>query len=162
MKLLFNFVILTSLLVYPVQAEEIFVMGLTKIYNNNQIEAKEQALRNAQLNSVKKGVEKLLVKKTINQNYQVIKEQIYNFNKKFIIDFEIVNQDIDLEQKYVEIQIKANVDEEKILKKLQQLGMIHDRMGYKMLMVIYHGQTAEGLSKHQLCVCLRFPAQERL
>jgi ethanolamine utilization microcompartment shell protein EutS len=152
MKLLFNFVILTSLLVYPVQAEEIFVMGLTKIYNNNQIEAKEQALRNAQLNSVKKGVEKLLVKKTINQNYQVIKEQIYNFNKKFIIDFEIVNQDIDLEQKYVEIQIKANVDEEKILKKLQQLGMIHDRMGYKMLMVIYHGQTAEALSRENRAV----------
>ena len=141
-KFVFLLFVVSSLLCFPVQAKEIFITASAKIYSNDIVEAKERVLENAQLKAVKKGVEIFLVKKTINHNYQVIREQIYNFNQKFISNFEIVNQDIDLDQRYVEIQIKANVAEERIQQKLKQLGILHDRMGYKRLMLVYQGRTA--------------------
>jgi len=130
-----------------VHANEIFITASAKIYSDEIVEAKERALKNAQLMAVKKGVEIFLVKKTINDNYEVIREQIYNFNQKFINKFEIVNQDIDLDQRYVEVQIKANVAEVKILQKLKHLGILHDRMGYKSLMLIYQERTARAIPR---------------
>ena len=141
MKFVFLVFVLSSLLCIPVHAKEIFITASAKIYSDDIVEAKEMVLKNAQLKAVKKGVEKFLVKKTINDNYQVIREQIYNFNQKFISNFEIVNQDIDLDQRYVEVQIKANVAEVKIQQKLKQLGILHDRMGYKRLMLVYQKRT---------------------
>ena len=111
MKFVFPVFVVSSLLFIPVHAKEIFITASAKIYSDDIVEAKERVLKNAQLKAVKKGVEIFLVKKTINENYQVIREQIYNFNQKFISNFEIVNQDIDLDQRYVEVQIKANVAE---------------------------------------------------
>ena len=103
MKFVFFVFFVSSLLCIPVQAKEIFINASAKIYSDDIVEAKERVLKNAQLKAIKKGVEIFLVKKTINDNYQVIREQIYNFNQKFISNFEIVNQDIDLVQRYVEI-----------------------------------------------------------
>jgi len=130
-----------------VQAKEIFITASAKIYSDDIAEAKERVLKNAQLKAVKKGVEIFLVKKTINDNYQVIKEQIYNFNQKFISNFEIVKQDIDLDQRYVEVQIEANVAEVNILQKLKQLGILHDKMGYKSLMLVYQKRTARAIPR---------------
>ena len=137
----------SSLLCIPVQAKEIFITTSAKIYSNDIVEAKERVLKNAQLKAIKKGVEIFLVKKTINDNYQVIREQIYNLNHKFINNFEIVNQDIDLDQRYVEVQIKAHVAEVKILQKLKQLGILHDKMGYKSLMLVYQERTARAIPR---------------
>ena len=147
MKFVFLLFVVSSLLCFPVQAKEIFITASAKIYSDDIVEAKERVLKNAQLKAVKKGVEIFLVKKTINHNYQVIREQIYNFNQKFIRNYEIVNQDIDLDQRYVEVQIKANVAEGKIQQKLKQLGILHDRMGYKSLMLVYQGRTAGAIPR---------------
>ena len=136
MKFVFLVFVVSSSLCIPVHAKDIFITTSEKIYSDDISEAKERVLKNAQLKAVKKGVEIFLVKKTINENYQVIKEQIYNFNQKFISNFEIVNQDIDLNQKYFEVQINANVLEGKIQQKLKQLGILHDRMGYLSLIHI--------------------------
>ena len=147
MKFVFLVIVVSSLLCIPVHAKEIFITASAKIYSDDIVEAKEMVLNNAQLKAIKKGVEIFLVKKTINDNYQVIREQIYNFNQKFISNFEIVNQDIDLDQRYVEVQIKANVAEVKIQQKLKQLGILHDRMGYKSLMLVYQGRTAGAIPR---------------
>ena len=147
MKFVFLVFVVSSLLCIPVHAKEIFITASAKIYNDDIVEAKERVLKNAQLKAIKKGVEIFLVKKTINDNYQVIREQIYNFNQKFISNFEIVNQNIDLDQQYVEVQIKANVAEVKILHKLKQLGILHDRMGYKSLMLVYQERTARAIPR---------------
>ena len=147
MKIIFFLFFVSSLLCIPVQAKEIFITTSAKIYSDDIVEAKERVLKNAQLKAIKKGVEIFLVKKTINDNYQVIREQIYNLNHKFISNFEIVNQDIDLDQRYVEVQIKANVAEVKILQKLKQLGILHDRMGYKSLMLVYQERTARAIPR---------------
>ena len=111
MKFVFLVFVVSTLLSIPVHAKEIFITASAKIYSDDIVEAKERVLKNAQLKAIKKGVEIFLVKKTINDNYQVIREQIYNLNHKFINNFEIVNQDIDIDQRYVEVQIKANVAE---------------------------------------------------
>ena len=157
MKFVFFVFFVSSLLCIPLQAKEIFITTSAKIYSDDIVEAKERVLKNAQLKAVKKGVEIFLVKKTINDNYQVIREQIYNFNQKFISNFEIVNQDIDLDQRYVKVQIKANIAEVKILQKLKQLGILHDRMGYKSLMLV----TRKGLPGQFLVIIEQCKTQFR-
>ena len=141
----------SSFLCFTLLAKDIFIKASAKIYNNDIFEAKERVLKNAKLKAVKKGVEIFLVKKTINDNYQAIKEQIYNLNQNFIKNFEIVYQDIDLDQPYIEVQIKANVAKGKIKQKLKNLGILHDRMGYKSLMLLYQRKTLSSIqSDHEI------------
>ena len=158
MKFVFLVFVVSSLLCIPVHAKEIFITASAKIYSDDIVEAKEMVLKNAKLKAIKKGVEIFLVKKTINDNYQVIRAQIYNLNQKFINNFEIVNQDIDLDQRYVEVQIKANVAEVKIQQKLKQLGILHDRMGYKSLMLVYQERTARAIPREHGTVQNTIPA----
>ena len=151
MKFVFLVFFVSSFLCFTLLAKDIFIKASAKIYNNDIFEAKERVLKNAQLKAVKKGVEIFLVKKTINDNYQAIKEQIYNLNQNFIKNFEIVYQDIDLDQPYIEVQIKANVAKGKIKQKLKNLGILHDRMGYKSLMLIYQRKTVNSIqSDHEI------------
>ena len=146
-KLVFIVIFVSSFFYFNLQAKEIFINASAKIYSDDIFEAKERVLKNAQLKAVKKGVEIFLVKKTINDNYQIIREQIYNFYQNFISNFEIVNQDIDLDKPYIEVQIKANVAERKIKQKLKHLGILHDRMGYKSLMLVYQGRTVRAIPR---------------
>ena len=81
MKIVFLVFFVSSFLCFTLLAKDIFIKASAKIYNNDIFEAKERVLKNAQLKAVKKGVEIFLVKKTINNNYQDIKEQIYNLNQ---------------------------------------------------------------------------------
>ena len=157
MKFVFLVLFVSSFLCFTLQAKDIFIKASAKIYNNDIFEAKERVLKNAQLKAVKKGVEIFLVKKTINDNYQAIKEQIYNLNQNFIKNFEIVYQDIDLDQPYIEVQIKANVAKGKIKQKLKNLGILHDRMGYKSLMLIYQRKTVSSLQSDHAIVQNIFP-----
>ena len=85
MKFVFLVFFVSSSLCFTLLAKDIFIKASAKIYNDDILEAKERVLKNAQLKAVKKGVEIFLVKKTINDNYQAIKEQIYNLNQNFII-----------------------------------------------------------------------------
>ena len=162
MKFAFLIFVVSSLFCFPVLAKQIFTSASTKIYNDDIVEAKERVVKNAQLKAVKKGVEIFLVKKTINDNYQVIREQIYNLNQNFISNFEIVNQHIDLDQRYVEVQINANVLEGKIQQKLKQLGILHDRMGYKSLMLVYQKRTARAIPLNHVTVQNTIPAVQEI
>ena len=157
MKFVFLVFFVSKFLCFTLLAKDIFIKESAKIYKDDIFEAKERVLKHAQLKAVKKGVEIFLVKKTINDNYQAIKEQIYNLNQNFIKNFEIVYQDIDLNQPYIEVQIKANVAEEKINQKLKNLGILHDRMGYKSLMLIYQRKTVRSLQSDHAIVQNIFP-----
>ena len=158
MKIVFLVFFVSSFLCFTLLAKDIFIKASAKIYNNDIFEAKERVLKNAKLKAVKKGVEIFLVKKTINDNYQAIKEQIYDLNQNFIKNFEIVYQDIDLDQPYIEVQIKANVAEAKIKQKLKNLGILHDRMGYKSLMLLYQRKTLSSIQSDHEIVQNIFPA----
>ena len=161
MKFMFLVFVVSSLLCIHVHAKEFFITASAKVYSDDIFEAKERLLKNAQLKAVKKGVEIFLVKKTINNNYQVIREQIYNFNQKLISIFEIVNLNIDLEKRYVEVQIQANVAEVKIQQKLKQLGILHDRMGYKSLMLVYQERTARAIPRDHGIIQNTIPAVQK-
>ncbi len=143
---------MTSLPFFTLMAKDFFVSASAKIYTDDIVEAKERAMNNAQLKAVKKGVEIFLVKKTINENYEVIKNQIYNFNQNFLSNFKIVKQNINLDQKNIEVQIKARIAEEQIKQKLKQLGLLHERMGYKSLMLVYKAMTASSIPRHHVTV----------
>tara|TARA_B100000579_G_scaffold428774_1_gene439498 strand:- start:1436 stop:2671 length:1236 start_codon:yes stop_codon:yes gene_type:complete len=158
MKFVFLAFFVTSLFCLTLQAKEIFITASAKIYSENIANAKERVLNNAKLKAVKKGVRTFLVKKTIDENYQVIREQIYNFNQKFINHFDIVKQDINSEQRYVEVQIKVDVSEEKIQQKLRQLGILHDKMGYKNLMLFYQQKTRGSIPRDHVTVQNIIPA----
>ena len=73
MKFVFLVFVVSSLLCIHLHAKEIFITASAKIYSDDIVEAKEMVLKNAQLKAVKKGVEIFLVKKTIYDNYQVIR-----------------------------------------------------------------------------------------
>ena len=88
MKFVFLVFFVSSLLCFKLHAKDILSTAAAKIFTDNIAEAKERAIKNAQLKAVKKGVEIFLVKKTINENYEVIKEQIYNFYNIFFSNFE--------------------------------------------------------------------------
>ena len=152
MKFVFLVFFVSSLLCFKLHAKDILSTAAAKIFTDNIAEAKERAIKNAQLKAVKKGVEIFLVKKTINENYEVIKEQIYNFYNIFFSNFEIINQNIDLDQKYVEVQIKAHVEEGKIQQKLEQLGILHEKIGYKNLFLVYQARTAGAIPRDHVIV----------
>ena len=125
MKLLLSFVILTSFLCFPLLAGEVMHSGSAKIYNGDKTHAKEQALKNALLQAVKHGVEKLLDKSTISLKYEFIKDQIYSVSLKYITDYEIISEGLNLDGKFYEIQILDKVEEVKIQQKLNALRILH-------------------------------------
>ena len=101
MKFLVLVLFVFSTPLFTLHAKVIFVTASAKIYSDDILEAKERVIGNAKLKAIKKGVEIFLVKNTINKNYEVIKDQIYNFNKNYFSNFEIIDQNIDLDQKYL-------------------------------------------------------------
>ena len=152
MKLLLSFVILTSLLCFPLLAEEVMHNGSAKIYNGDKTHAKEQALKNALLQAVKQGVEKFLDTRTISLKYDVIKDQIYSVSLKYIRDYEIISEGLNLDGKFYEIQILAKVEEGKIQQKLKSLRILHERRGNKRLLVVYHSRTPDAVPRDNAAV----------
>ena len=152
MKLLLSFVILTFILCLPLLAEEVMHSGSAKIYNGDKTHAKEQALKNALLQAVKKRVEKFLDTRTISLKYDVIKDQIYSVSLKYIRDYEILSEGLNLDGKFYEIQILAKVEEGKIQQKLKSMHILHERRGNKRLLVVYHSRNPDAVPRDNAAV----------
>jgi len=147
MRLLLSFVILTSLICTPLLAEEVMHNGAAKIYNSDKTHAKEQALKNALLQAVKKGVGKFLDTRTISLKYNVIKDQIYSDSLKYIRHYKIISEGLNLDEKFYEIQILAKVDEGKIQQKLKSLHIMQERPRNKRLLVVYHSRNPDAVPR---------------
>ena len=152
MKLFFYFVFFIFFFCLPLLAEEVIVKGTAKIYNNDQTLASEQALKNALLEAVKKGVESILDGKTISTNYEVIKNQIYRNRQKYISNYEIISEKFNLKGATYEIQILAKVERIKIQQKLKVLRILHDRMLDKFLLFVYHRSNVEAVPRNDAAV----------
>ena len=152
MKLLFPFVFLILFFCLPLLAEEVIVKGSAKIYNGDQTHASEQALKNALLEAVKRGVESILDDKTISLNYEVIKNQIYRDRQKYIRNYEIIREEPVLNGTNYEIQIRAKVEKVKIEQKLKVLRILHDRMLNKRLLFVYHRSNPEAVLRDNTAV----------
>ena len=103
MKFLIALLIPAFLFCLPLQAEEVNVNSSAKIYNADINHAKEQALKNVLHEALKKAVGNLLDVKTINQNYEVIKNEIYRFNSKYIIDYKVLKENHNFNKNLYEI-----------------------------------------------------------
>ncbi len=147
MKFLFTLLISAFLFCLPLQAEEVNVNSSAKIYNADINHAKEQALKNVLHEALKKTVGNLLDVKTINQNYEVIKNQIYRFNSKYIIDYEVLREKQNFNKNLYEIIITANVDDEKIRQKLEAVRILQKSLKKKRLLVLYHNRTPKSFPR---------------
>ena len=123
------------------------VNSSAKIYNADINRAKEQALKNVLHEALKKAVGNLLDVKTINQNYEVIKNQIYRFNSKYIIDYEVLREKQNFNKNLYEIIITANVDDEKIRQKLEAVRILQNSLKKKRLLVLYHNRVPKAFPR---------------
>ena len=152
MKLLLILLISALLFCLPLQAEEVLVNSSAKIYNADINHAKEQALKNVLHEALKKTMGNLLDVKTINNNYEVIKNQIYRFNSKYIIDYEVLRAERNFKNNFYEIIITANVDDVKIRQKLEALRILQKRLKKKRLLVLYHNRVPEAVPRENSAV----------
>ncbi|MDP6331699.1 MAG: hypothetical protein QF788_01320 [SAR324 cluster bacterium] len=143
MKLFLTLMVLAFLFCPPIKALEVTVNSSAKIYNSDINHTKIQALKNVLHAALKKTVSTLLDEKTINYNYEIIKNEIYRYNKKFIIDYLILSEKQDFINNLYKISITANVDEKKILQKIETLRILPKSWKNKRLLVVYHNKTDE-------------------
>ena len=147
MKLLLILLIPTLLFCLTLQAKEVIVNSSAKIYNADINQAKEQALKNVLHEALKITTENLLDVKTINYNYGVIKNQIYRFNSKYIIDYEVLHAEHNFKNNFYEIIITANIDDLKIRQKLESLRILQKILKKKRLLVLYHNRSPEAVPR---------------
>ena len=152
MKLRLIFLIPALLFCLNLQAEEVLVNSSAKIYNADINHAKEQALKNVLHEALKKTMGNLLDVKTISYNYEVIKNQIYRFNSKYILDYKVLRAEHNSKKKLYEIIITANVDDVKIRQKLETLRILQKRLKKKRLLVLYHNRAPEAVPRKNSAV----------
>ena len=152
MKLRLILLIPALLFCLNLQAEEVLVNSSAKIYNADINHAKEQALKNVLHEALKKTMGNLLDVKTISYNYEVIKNQIYRFNSKYIIDYKVLRGEHNFKKKLYEIIITANVDDVKIRQKLETLRILQKRLKKKRLLVLYHNRAPEAVPRKNSAV----------
>ena len=85
--------------------------------------------------------------RTIRLKYDVIKDQIYRVSLKYIRDYEILSEGLNLDGKFYEIQILAKVKEGKIQQKLKALRILQERRGKRRLLVVYQSRTPDSLPR---------------
>ena len=161
MKFLIALLIPTFLFCLPLQAEEVNVNSSAKIYNADINHAREQALKNVLHEALKKAVGNLLDVKTINQNYEVIKNQIYRFNSKYIIDYEVLKENHNFNKNLYEIIITANVDDEKIRQKLVDVRILQKSLKKKRLLVLYHNRAPKSFPRENKAVASALDAAQQ-
>jgi hypothetical protein len=152
MKLRLILLIPALLFCLDLQAEEVLVNSSAKIYNADINHAKEQALKNVLHEALKKTMGNLLDVKTISYNYEVIKNQIYRFNSKYILDYKVLRAEHNFKKKLYEIIITANVDDVKIRQKLETLRILQKRLKKKRLLVLYHNRAPEAVPRKNSAV----------
>ena len=152
MKLRLILLIPALLFCLDLQAEEVLVNSSAKIYNADINHAKEQALKNVLHEALKKAMGNLLDVKTISYNYEVIKNQIYRFNSKYILDYKVLRAEHNFKKKLYEIIITANVDDVKIRQKLEALRILQKRLEKKRLLVLYHNRAPEAVPRKNSAV----------
>jgi hypothetical protein len=161
MKLVLILLIPALLFCLPLQAEEVLVNSSAKIYNADINHAKEQALKNVLHEALKKTMGNLLDVKTINYNYEVIKNQIYRFNSKYIIAYEVLRAEHNFKNNFYEIIITANVDDVKIRQKLEALRILQKRLKKKRLLVLYHNRSPEAAPRENSAVASALAAVQK-
>ena len=144
-KLIFSIfcIVLLGLIPLGLQAGTIG-KGKAKIFSNNEGSARNQALRNALRDAVKQGVGVLLDSQTIVKNWAVIRDEVYSSARGFVKSYSVLKDEKQNDSWYIEID--AEVASADLKDKLSELRILHQKMGNKRLMVIYHPEHPDALA----------------
>ncbi|OGH01991.1 MAG: hypothetical protein A2600_04595 [Candidatus Lambdaproteobacteria bacterium RIFOXYD1_FULL_56_27] len=117
--------------------------GSAEIFNNNEGAARDQARLNALRDAVEQGVGTLVDSNTKVENWQVIKDEIYTSARGFVTKFDVLKDQREGSAWVVEIDAEVATDALKA--KLQDLRILHKKMGNKRLMVIYRPEDPKAM-----------------
>ncbi|MGK0289323.1 MAG: hypothetical protein ACI86H_000760 [bacterium] len=120
--------------------------GSALIFNENIGSAKKQALNNALRNAVEKGVGTLIDSKTVTKNWVVIRDEVFSSARGFIKGYIITRDEKSTDGKSWETHIDAQVATASIKNKLENLRILHKKMGHKRLIVVYRPINKKALS----------------
>ncbi len=147
MKTIFGIFILGFLSVASLFANTVTVRGSAEIYQGNINSARDQALINAQRQAVEQGVGALIDSRTLSENFQIIRDEIYSASRGFITSYEIVEEGQDAQRITYYVTIKAEVSTKNISDKLSAMRLLHKKVGNKRLMIIYHKKDPKALKR---------------
>ncbi len=141
MKIFFSFLIIFVYFYPSLCAKEILINTSAKIFQENKVHARNQALKNAFYDSVKFGVENLMDTNVINTHYGVIRKNIYKFSKNFIKNYELLNEEEIIDQKLYKISVKIEINIEKIKEKLLFLKILKEKNKRKRILVLFNNHN---------------------
>jgi len=126
--------------------------GQAQIINGNEGAAKSQAKRNAIRDAVEKGAGTYLDSKTKVQNWEVIRDEVITSAVGFVKNYKIIKDEKKGAEWYFEIDAEVSESTSQIKDKLKELRILHQKMGNKRLMVIYHPEHPEALKDDHAAV----------
>ena len=152
MKQLFLSLITILIFSSVLNAREILVDATAKIFNGNINNAKKQALKNVVYKAVRKSVENIIDLKKINNNYGVIKNQIYKFSKEFVIDYNVISEENNNDQNFYKITVLAKINNQQIKEILKDLRIINDKKQKNRLLIIFFSEEPNALTPENQAV----------
>ena len=121
-----------------VSAKKIEVTGSATIYSGNSGSARNQALKNALRQAVEQGVGVFIDSNTLTQNYELVKDEIFSTSEGYVSNYEVLSEGSASDGTVFEVALSVEVEEGRIKDKLSALRILHQKMGNKRLMIIYH------------------------
>lgn len=149
LKIFFSFLLFCSTLTPQIQGETVG-KGSARIFNKNEGAARSQALSNALRDAVKQSVGIILDSNTMVKNWVLIRDEVVSSSQGFVEKYEIIRD----EQKNGTwfITLNAVVSKSGIMDKLTELRILHQKMGNKKLMVLYHPKHPRALERSHIAV----------
>lgn len=149
LKFFLAFFLFSNLVVFSALGETTG-KGSARIFNNNEQEARNQALNNALRDAVKKGVGVLLDSNTLVKNWSVIRDEVISSSRGFVEKYDVTRDEAKNGTWFIEIS--AIVSEAGLKDKLTELRILHQKMGNKKLMVMYHARHPKALKDTHIAV----------
>lgn len=129
-------------------AAEVEAEGQAAVLNGNAASARNQALLNAQRNAVEQGVGLVLDAKTATENFQVIQDQVLTSSQGFVTSYLVLSEGLSPDRSTFTVRIKAQVSEDMLEDRLSALRILHQAMGNKRVMVVYHSDNPNALERN--------------
>ncbi len=124
--------------------------GRAQIINNNEGAAKKQALNNALRDAVMQGAGLFLESETDTKNFMVVRDEIFSSARGFVKSYKVLREEKEGDSWVVEID--AQIAASDIKSKLEELRILHQKMGNKRLMVIYNPTDLSALQSDHSAV----------
>ena len=131
-----------------IPAKPVEAIGEAAIFSGNVSSARKQALVNAQRNAVEQGVGLLLDSQSVQNNYQLIKDQVLTSSQGFITQYKVLSEGRSTDNSTYRIKIKAEITKTLLKDKLSALRILHKKMGNKRVMVIYQTNNKNALPRN--------------